>query len=383
MMRRILSRIRRWLVRLWMLLCRVRPIAPEKIVVMSYYGGGYGDNGKAIVRSLLEKAPGLDIVWVGRPDTEASIPQPLRYVRFRSMAYYYELATAKVWIDNSRKGADVVKRRGQFYMQTWHGSVALKRIEKDAQSHLSTGYLEDARHDSRMADVILSGCGFFTRLIRRAFWYDGEILECGTPRLDKLFAAGSDRSALRKLGIPDDKKVVLYAPTFRSNGVVDCYLRDFAQVLSALKARTGEDWAAAVRLHPNAARKANWISYSDTVINATSLPDLYELLPVADLVISDYSSLIFEAGMLNKPVFLYATDVESYGLDRNFYFRLEELPFPLARNTVELLKIIGSFDENVYLERLEAFNDSIDYFEKGTASETAANRILEVIDNES
>lgn len=383
MIRRILSLIRRKLVHLWMYMCRIFPVTPRKIVVMSYYGGGFGDNGKAIVLRLLENRQDLDIVWVGRPDTAASIPEPLRYVRFRSPAYYYELATARVWIDNSRKASDIIKRKGQFYLQTWHGSVAMKRIEQDAAGSLARGYLEDAKRDSGMADVILSGSGFFTRLVRRAFWYSGEILQCGTPRLDALLRMTGEQKAKvrKKLGIPEGKRIVLYVPTFRADGNTDCYLRNYADILTALHLRSGKDWVFVLRLHPNVARRADFATFSDTVIDATSFPDLYELLPAADWVISDYSSVMFEAGIAEKPVLLYAPDIESYTADRSFYFRFEDLPFPLARTDRELLESIASFDREAYLHRLRQFNTTLDYYENGTASDAAAGRILRVVSN--
>jgi CDP-glycerol glycerophosphotransferase len=297
------------------------------------------------------------------------------------MAYYREMATAAVWVDNARKAADIVKRKDQYYIQTWHGMVALKQIEKDAQNSLSVGYLDDAKNDSKMADLILSGCGFFTKLCRRAFWYDGEILECGSPRLDVLFQLSEEklRSVKAQLGIGEGKKVILYAPTFRANGNTGCYIQNYEQILSALKEKTGEDWVFAVRLHPNVANKAGFIAYSDRLINATVYPDLYELIPMADIVISDYSSLMFDSALIRKPVFLYATDIAEYTADRNFYFDIEKLPFPLARSSQELLENMLNCNEKEYLAAVDNFNESLDYYENGTASETVANKIMEVL----
>ncbi len=380
-MEQIMTRIKVGMIRTFMFLCRVFKIDRNKVAIVSYYGKGFGDNGKGIALQLLEKNPKLDIVWLAADPESAGVPAPIRCVGYRSWRGYWELATAAVWIDNSRKSLGISKRKGQFYIQTWHGMVALKRIEKDAAEHLSEDYVRGAKHDSAMADLILSGCGFFTKLCRRAFWYDGEILECGSPRLDVLFQQTPEKQQRVKeaLGIPADKKVLLYAPTFRAGGETDCYIRDYQQILDVLKKRTGEDWVAAVRLHPNVAGQAGFITYSETVINATDYPDLYELIPAADLVISDYSSLMFDAGLIDKPVFLYATDIADYAADRNFYFDIDKLPFPLAHDPEELLENLATFEEAPYRERLEQFNASVEYYENGTASETVANRIVEVL----
>jgi CDP-glycerol glycerophosphotransferase len=210
--------------------------------------------------------------------------------------------------------------------------VPLKKIEKDTERTLEKTYIEHAKYDSKIIDVIISGCDYFTDIVRNSFWYKGEILECGTPRLDTVFSVTEENApAIReKAGWAKDKRVILYVPTFRADLSTDCYRIDFEAVLDELERKTGDKWIFAVRLHPNLAEKADFIDYSDRVVNATPYPDLYELLPVCDAVVSDYSSVMFEAGMLGKAVFLYATDIEEYKKDRELYFEMNELPFPTA-----------------------------------------------------
>ena len=231
------GRMKRHLIHLLLYCCRVFPVDKNKVLIMSYYGNGFSDNGKAIALELLKKNPGMDIVWSARKDAQKTIPQGIRFVEYCSAKYYWELATAGVWIDNCRKGREVLKRKNQYYIQTWHGAVALKRIEKDAQDSLSAGYIADAKNDSKMADLVLSGCGLFTKLCRSAFWYNGEILECGSPRLDVLFhqTEETQKNAREKLGIPEEKKVILYAPTFRADGNMDCYIQKYEKILAAIE----------------------------------------------------------------------------------------------------------------------------------------------------
>lgn len=379
--RYILSRAKRCLVHGWMYFCRVFPVDRKKVLIMNYYGGGFGDNGKAIALKLHEIAPELKIIWPVKRQNHEKLPMFCKPVIFRSLKYYYEMATAAVWVDNARKDSEIVKRKNQYYIQTWHGMVALKRIEKDAQDSLSVGYLDDAKNDSKMADVILSGCGFFTKLCRSAFWYDGEILECGSPRLDVLFNQTEDtkKNVREKLGIPEGKKIILYAPTFRADGNMDCYIHNYEQILAATEEKTNEEWVFAIRLHPNIAGKAGFITYSEKLINATVYPDLYDIIPICDVVISDYSSLMFDSGLINKPVFLYASDIDAYKADRGFYFEFQDLPFPLAQCEEELIRNLVEFVPEQYQTALSRFNAQIDYYEKGNAAETVANRILEVL----
>ena len=370
-----------FVIRLLMTAFRVCPINRKKVVICSYFGKGYGDNGKAIAEALLKLDPELDIVWGVKSQFKDSLPENIRAVEYNSWKYLWELATAAAWVDNSRKNAGTTKRKKQFYVQTWHGTVALKRIEKDVEENLDEFYVAGAKHDSKMANVILSGCRFFTDLCKRAFWFDKEIAEVGSPRSDALFNTDEQKQAEVKkaLGIPCDKKVVLYAPTFRADGNLDCYNMDFEAVLDALEKKTGDSWVFCMRLHPNVSDKADFIKYSDRIFSGTDYADLYELIPACDLVISDYSSVMFDAGLINKKVILFANDIESYTADRNFYFDIKSLPFPLAESNGELLESINNFDEKAYFEALNTFNNEIGYCENGTAAKTIAERILKEI----
>lgn len=376
----ICSLIRRNLARLWMLLNWLFPIDPKLVVIVSYFGGGFGDNGKAVALKLLEKCPEMKIYWAVSAENEKSIPEKIHVVRYRSLKYYRLMARAGIWIDNSRKSRDVIKRKGQFYMQTWHGMLGIKRVEKDAENNLAANYIKEAKDDSRMADVFLSNGKFFTELVRRAFWYEGEILESGTPRVDELFNSDEARKKeiKKRAGLPTEKNFVLYAPTFRVNGNLRYYDLDYARLLGQL----GSGWCVAVRLHPNIADMAGFLVCTEEIYNVTAYPDMYELMAAADMFITDYSSSMFEAALVKKPVFLYTADLEEYITDRNFYFDLRELPFPLAENNDSLMETIIKFDYKEYLQNLDKFWKENETFEDGRAADRAAERILQYVDSQ-
>ncbi len=380
---RLIMLVKRVVVRGIMLLCRLNPVDREKAVFINFSGSGFGDNCKAVALKLREKYPEADIVWATKNGSEKSLPEGIRGVTYQSIAFYKEMATAGVWVNNCRMNAEIIKRKGQFYVQLWHGGVPLKKIEKDTEKTLEKTYIEHAKYDSSIVDIITSSSAYFTDIIRNAFWYDGEILECGSPRLDPIFSVSKDRitEIRRSAGLPLDKKVILYVPTFRADLSTDCYRIDFENVLNELKNKTGDEWVFAVRLHPNAAAKADFVEYSDKIINATAYPDLYELLPASDAVVSDFSSVMFEAGMIEKPVFLFATDIEEYKKDRELYFDMKELPFILAESNAEFVDRIRNFDRDEYLTSLREFNEKMNYSENGTASDTIAERIIRHIKN--
>ena len=233
--------------------CRKKPIQKNKIILWSDNFKSFGCSPKYIALYLAENFPGkYDLVWVleqGRP-VPVGLPEGIRVVRYFSMEYLKEIATAKVIICNHRTTAYhyFEKRKGQFYIQTWHSSLRLKKIEGDAPG-LGEKYVTGAKIDSTKIDLLLSGCRFSSDIFKRAFWYDGEIFEHGTPRCDGFF--GSNEAVKRKVfdfyQIPPEKKLALYAPTFRKDKKASVYGMDFAMLGKTL----GSDWAMGCRLHPN------------------------------------------------------------------------------------------------------------------------------------
>lgn len=369
---RIKSILQTGLLRLFQLF----PVNRKKVLFQSYYGESYNDNPMMISRELEGK--GLELVWAVTKPLEC--PIEIWQVNTSSVRYFFDLATSAVWVDNCRKRDWIRKRKSQYYIQTWHGNLGNKRTEGAAIDTLPPEYIRRAKKDAAMTDLMISGSRFFTDLIHNYFWYDGEILECGTPRLDDFYRFDKKKEVAvrKKLGISLDVRVAMYAPTFRANRETACYKMDFERVLKAFEEKTGESWVMLVRLHPNVADKADFVPYSSRVINATSYSDLYELIPLTDAVISDYSSLTFEAGLLNKPVFLFALDLDSYIRERGFYIDIREQPYILAQNNDELVEKIAGFDHEQYDKELKAFNDSLGIMEKGNASKLVAERILEV-----
>ena len=201
---------------LWMALSLL-PKDENKAVCQSYYGRGYSDSPKAIADELLSR--GWKVYWTVKGEAEAAtLPPGVTPLRLDSPRAIYHLCTAGVWVDNSRKWAYTQKRGSTCYVQTWHG-FPLKRIEGDAQDALPPDYLRAAKKDSRMADLFLSNSRFLTEIYRRAFWYQGDVLEEGFPRNDILARPHPEleEKVRRTLGLPGEKRLLLYAPTLRKD----------------------------------------------------------------------------------------------------------------------------------------------------------------------
>ena len=354
-----------------------------RIMCWAYSFKQYSCNPRYLTEYKNENNPEFEIFWVFRGDIDTSgIDRRIRCVRYKSLEYYKLVNTAEFFITNARTDPYRIywhKRPGQKYLMLWHGGVALKRIEKDAESQLSYSYLKKAKIDSKVCDLMISGCRFQTSLLKEKFWYDGEILERGIPRNDVFFKkeshVGMKERICRKYGISTESRLVLYAPTFRRDKSIEPYRINWSRIIPELtRIYSGEEVTVLLRLHPNLIGKADTSSLINdkAVIDVTRYHDMQELLCVADMLITDYSSSMFDITMLKKPCLLYATDIEKY--DRGYYFSFTELPFPLARNEEQLIENMQHFDKETYAGNVDRFFDRhIGLCEDGNASKAIAD----------
>lgn len=357
------------------------PVKSKRVMMWSFDFKQYSCNPRYLTEYLLEHNPEFEIFWVFRKKVDTSgIDSRIRCVRFRSWEYLLLVNSAEFLITNCRTAPFKLywkKRPGQKYCMLWHGGVALKKIEKDAEDKLGWQYLRKAKLDSKACDLMISGCGFQTKLLKESFWYDGEILEKGIPRSDIFFKpelrSEIKEKVCRQYGIPSDAKLVLYAPTFRQDKSFSPYMIDWGTVVPHLhRIFAGSDVRVLLRLHPNMMHKDVTPLLNDpAVINVTRYHDMQELLCITDMLITDYSSSMFDISMLERPCILYATDSAQY--NRGYYFDLKELPFPMAESQNELIEKMRNFDMGKYLSDLKEFNDKhIHYCEDGNASRSLA-----------
>lgn len=289
----------------WAVLCWPLPVE-NKILFISFGGKGYGCNPKYIADELIRQKTPYELVWLLR-NMEDEIPEPIRKAPFSGLKGIREVATAKVIIINTKNDLRLIKKKGQYVIQTWHGSYSSKILEKNAISTLPPQYIRESIRNSSQTDLFLSNSRTLSEEYRSAFWCDCEILECGFPRNDILF--NWDRKiparVREELGIPKNAGIVLYAPTFRDDFSVDAYSINSQAVLNALNS-TGGDWYLIIRMHPNVSSFQKLFDYGTHVLNGTSYPDMQRLLLAADILITDYSSTVFEFAVLEKPSYIYA-----------------------------------------------------------------------------
>lgn len=321
----------------------------NKVVFCCFDGNSYGDNPYVIFKVMKEKYPQFKYVWLVRnPKTKI---QGAKVVNFPSVKSIFHLATARLWIDNARKPKWFIKRKKQFYVQTWHGDVALKMIEKDAEDKLDNEYILTAKHDSEMCDLMLSGSKFRTNNYKSSFWYNGEILEYGTPQAEVFYHDSEPiiKKVKNHYGLSRSVKIALYCPTFRKNKSLDAYNINLSKLRESLTMRWPGDWCVVVRLHPNIIFLQNDIKYSNVIINGSDYISTSELIVASEVLVTDYSSCMFDGLEAHKVVFLYASDLVHYlKYERGMYFDIRKLPFPLTTTNEKLSEAIMHFNEEDY-----------------------------------
>lgn len=360
--------------RIKFLSARFSKIDDKKVFVVSFNGNLYGDNAKYIVEAMHKLDNSIKFVWPVKEKLmeKANFPSFIKVVKYGSYEAIKEQSTAKVWIDNARKSDKEIKRKRQYYVQTWHGGLGVKKVDGDAIADLPKKYIHDARRDTKIIDLFLSSSDWFTELIRRAFWFDGEVLQVGLPRNDVLYKDKND--IIRQYyGIDKDAKIVLYAPTFRNYSFEYEKLLNDERVINAFKQKLGDNTVFMVRLHPNICMTN--IKLNNNVINATFYPDMQELLSGVDILVSDYSSCIFDYAEQYKVGYLYTPDYDDYIKERSLYFDLKKLPFRLTDNINDFVSVINK-DDNEFMENLTEFFNSVGLSQSPNSAELVAKRIL-------
>lgn len=354
---------------------RLLPIKNNRILFSNFFGKSYGDNPKYIAEELLKDNKN-ELVWLVKDKYYDNIPKEIKQVKRGTIKELYYLSTSKIWVDNCRKHYGITKRKKQFYIQTWHGGIGLKKIEA-AADNLPKNYIKSAKNDSKMIDIIISNCTYRTNQYKNHFWYNGEIVETGLPRNDAFFKTIDKNKIKKELKIAENKKIILYAPTFRSYSY-DYMQIDFNKLIKRIKEYLGENYIVLVRLHPSLANKIE-IKETDYIKNVSNYTDADDLMLISDMLISDYSSIMFDYLYTNNPVYLYAPDLKEYIGNRGINFVYEELPFVISYNSDELVNNIINKKDKRKTKELKEFLNEMQLKDDGNASKRIAKIINTII----
>lgn len=364
----------------------IRPIVANRIVFDNFMGKGFGCNPKYIAKEIMEQKLPYEIIWLVKDKTNDNLPKGIKTVNYYSKQAFDYITTSKFIVSNCRLNYFInngfVKRDNQYYIQTWHGGLAFKKIEKDIEHNKCyNNYLKAAKLDSKYINYLISPSKFDTEILKNCFYYDGEIIEVGYPRNDIFFYDNKEKNKIKNkvykaLNIFENKKIILYAPTFRDNSSLEVYRFNANSLLEILNRKYGSDFVLVVRLHPNIRDKFHEFSVTfQNSVDASLYDDIQELLLVTDVLITDYSSCVWDFCLKMKPAFIFAKDVKEYEQERGFYLPIDNMPFPVARTEDELFDNIINFDEEKYNRELTTFIKQRGCFDSGIASK----EIVEII----
>ena len=361
------------------------PINKKKILFVTF-NGVYTCNPKAIAKEILKRNLDWELVWATKPERDyKDMPKQIKHVTQYTEEFYREAASAKIWIANgiSLSYLGVVKKKEQVYFQTWHGAIGIKRFDTNKDKK----WIKKIISDGKFTDYCISNSTFETNLYKNTFWKNVKILEFGHARNDILFKNDSDnikKKLYQRFNIPENAKIALYAPTFRDDKNLEYYSIDYLKLRDALKKRFGGNRIILTRLHSRMRGKRSIFDSTtpDFVIDTTSYDDIQDLMVLADVGITDYSSWICEFIETKKPGFLFGTDVKDYNNERGFLFPLSDLPYPLAENNNQLTENILNFQIEPFIEKCNNFLSQKGCIDDGHAAERIVDMLTKIINEE-
>lgn len=360
----------------------------KMVLYLSFDGRSYSDNPKAIYETMLTDAKfdKYQLIWALK---EPVIISGCKVIKRQSIAYFYYLSKSKYWVFNNKMPDYYIKRADQVYLQTWHGTP-LKRLAHDMPDLGITYYRSKQTYqemvsaydkDSQLWDYLISPNQFSTAVFCSAFKVNREkIIETGYPRNDILttVSTGKIQDVKEKFNIPSNKQVILYAPTWRDNAFnLQGYTFELNLDFTKWHKILGDDYVIIFKPHYLIAQHfvvPNGLS--EFVLTMPATADINELYIISDQLITDYSSVFFDYAILNRPIYFYMFDFETYRDDlRGFYLQVPKaLPNDICYTQDQLLTAIrsGQFD----FKRLAAFNEKFNHLQDGKASKRVIDEVF-------
>lgn len=352
------------------------PIKKNRILFYSFNGKQYSCNPKQISDYLSKNHPNLELIWAFKNPAvfNGYIKKEIKIVKFRSLIYYYYAKTSNVIVQNVQGFGELSRRKKQNVIQTWHASNGYKKQSDyvGIRKKMENLYHKDYTY-------VMSGSESMTlRRVYGTMKFRGSVLS-GTPRMDVIINQKNDgikEKVYKYFSLDNHKKILLYAPTWRKDRKDNFYGLDYLKVYEAIKKRFGGEWVILVRLHPNVYTMPNF--NSPFIMNATTYPDMQDLLYTADILISDYSSCIWDYSFTYRPCFLFCKDIEKYGQDRDFDIPIDKWHFPLSVNMNDLINAILNYDEDTFKEKMKLHHEEMGNLEDGHATQRVCNLIVKL-----
>lgn len=363
----------------------------EKMVIFeSFHAKQYSDSPRAIYEYMKTNYPDFQLIWsVDKQSAALFDGFGVPYIRRFTLRWFLEFPRAKYWVNNVRLPNWMPKPNNTVYIQTWHGTP-LKKLGIDIEEiHMpdtdTESYKRNFVLEASKWDYLVSPNAYSTEIFKRAFDYRGKVIESGYPRNDVLTspAEGQLQDIKRNLGIPVDKKVMLYAPTWRDNEFYQKgkYRFEFQFDLERWKQEFGDEWVLLSRMHYLVAENFDFSAHAGTVYDVSSYPDIRDLYLISELLITDYSSVFFDYAVLNRPIVFFMYDLDNYRDQlRGFYMDIEnDAPGPIVQTEAALFEAINALAGSDVLAnpKFNIFRNKFSSWEDGHAAQRVVEAFLE------
>ena len=357
----------------------------DMVIFESFFGKSYSDSPKYIFEYMNETYPGkYRYMWVNA-GKKLNLPYPSKQMKRFSFKYFFYMARAKYIVFNGRQPQYFIKRKGNVFLETWHGTP-LKKLVFDMEDVTTASplYKEQFYIQTRSWDYLVAPNRFSEDVFRHAFMYDGKMLETGYPRNDILYCQDKEkrmREIKEELHLPQDKKIILYAPTWRDDEFYGHAKYKFTLQLDLAKMQKelGDEYIILLRTHYFIADVLDLSEYEGFAYNLSKYDDIARLYLISDVLITDYSSVFFDYANLRRPMLFFTYDLEKYrSVLRGFYIDVEEeLPGPMLMTTDEVIGALQNIEKVVteYSDKYTAFCDKYCAWEDGTA----AKKVVETV----
>jgi CDP-glycerol glycerophosphotransferase len=365
---------------------RVVPIDRKMILFESGIGKQYADSPRYIYEEIVKRKLPFKKVWVYNKSIPVKDEDTIQIKRL-TPKYFYYLAKSGYWINNQNFPTYIKKRKDTTYIQTWHGTPLKKMLFDIENIHgRSDDYLERVHGATKQWDYLVSPSPYATKAFKSAFKYRGNMLEAGYPRNDLFYRPQQEdlkAQVKKRLALPENKKVILYAPTFRDTDTTgnNKFVFDIKMDLHRMKERLGDEYVILLRMHVVISNKLTIPEELNTfVYNASKYPEIQELSLISDILITDYSSVMFDFANTNQPMLFFTYDFQEYKNNiRGFYMDFEdEAPGPFVYNTEDIIYSIENIQrikEN-YRAKYDAFQQKYCVLEDGFASKRIVDQLF-------
>lgn len=385
-------------------LLKLIPVKKNRIVFTSY-DGHYSDSPKCICEKIKDLNKSLELIWIVDKKYKDQLPDYVKVAEYGSFIGKYYYASANIIIDNVYGGKEIYlcendkksirkykilrflnTKKKQCIYTTWHG-IPIKKMGRDQ--------IGNKIYDFECPNtVMILGSKYEFEVMKRLTFNKIDMKLIGSPRDDILYVNDEKyiNEKKKKLGLEINKKIILFAPTFRTeagsfnknierSGLNQLNEIDIENFLKVLRRKFGGEWSLVCRFHYHVANMIDWEKlkekYGDRIINGNQFDDMEEYLSCADILLTDISSCIFDFAITKKPILCFFPDVEYYiNEERGLYIPIEEFPFEISKTFSELLLNIEAFEFKDYEMRMKKFNKKYGYIDIKDSTIKVAKYIL-------